>query len=62
MDELNFDGETFYETEKRLDLINNLKASMDSQSRQSTHTAATRNKNWKILTDMRRISGEQKLK
>ena len=24
---------------------------MDSQSRQSTHTAATRNKNWKILTD-----------
>ena len=38
------------------------KQSMDSQSRQSTHTAATRNKNWKILTDMRRISGEQKLK
>ena len=26
VDELNFDGETFYETERRLDLINNLKA------------------------------------
>ena len=62
VDELNFDGETFYETERRLDLINNLKAKYGQSIEQSTHTAATRNKNWKILTDMRRISGEQKLK
>ena len=26
MEDLNFDDETFFETEKRLDLINNLKA------------------------------------
>ena len=37
VDELNFDGETFYETEKRLDLINNLKAKY-GQSIEAIHT------------------------
>lgn len=37
VDELNFDGETFYETERRLDLINNLKAKY-GQSIEAIHT------------------------
>ena len=47
VEDLCFDEETFFETEKRLDLINNLKAKY-GQSR-----------NWKILTGMKNVSRKQ---
>ena len=51
VEDLNFDDETFFETEKRLDLINNLKA-----KKRSRNMANARSRNCQILTDMRNFS------
>lgn len=60
VDDLNFDDEAFYETEKRLDTINGLKAKYGRTIEDIQEYCLKQNKNWKIWINMRNASTKQK--
>ena len=55
LDELTFDEGEFYETERRLDLINGLKAKYGRTIEEISHIANFRKKNWKNYINMKKI-------
>ena len=56
MEDLSFDDETFYETEKRLDQINGLKAKYGRTIEEILEYQNTQQQNWKSLPGMKKIS------
>lgn len=55
LDDMTFDEGEFYETERRLDLINGLKANMDVRSKIYSPIVNFKKKNWKNYVNMRKI-------
>ena len=57
LDDMVFDDETFYETEKRLDILNGLKAKYGQTIEGILAYQEKQQKNWKSLPDMKKTSG-----